>query len=87
MGLSHLPPIAYIKTIFKMLSRQYPMRLGNVLFTNVGPSVMLCWTVVSPLLQSRTKDKMLFIPSTWVQQSCLAPMGDFFGFTTQGLML
>lgn len=64
MGLSHMPPLAYIKAMFKMLSHHYPMRLGNVLFTNVGPSVMLCWRVVSPLLQKRTTDKMLLIPST-----------------------
>lgn len=64
MGLSHMPPLAYTKRMFKMLSHHYPMRLGNVIFTNVGPSVMLCWRVVSPLLQARTKDKMLFVPSS-----------------------
>lgn len=66
MGLKQLPPVAYMKKMFKLLSHHYPMRLGHVLFTNVGPSVMLCWKVVSPLLQARTKAKMHLIPSTWV---------------------
>lgn len=68
MGLKQLPPVAYMKKMFKLLSHHYPMRLGHVLFTNVGPSVMLCWKVVSPLLQARTKAKMHLIPSTWVTE-------------------
>lgn len=71
MGLKQLPPVAYMKKMFKLLSHHYPMRLGHVLFTNVGPSVMLCWRVVSPLLQARTKAKMHLIPSTWVQIVCV----------------
>ncbi|CAN0191654.1 unnamed protein product [Pylaiella littoralis] len=69
MGLKQLPPVAYMKKMFKLLSHHYPMRLGHVLFTNVGPSVMLCWRVVSPLLQARTKAKMHFIPSTKLAQT------------------
>lgn len=67
MGLKQMPPVAHVKKMFKLLSHHYPMRLGHVLFTNVGPSVMLCWKVVSPLLQARTKAKMHLIPSTWVE--------------------
>lgn len=62
MGLANLPSISYIKEIFRMLGHHYPMRLGDVLFFNVGPSVMLCWRMVSPLLPQRTKDKMIFVP-------------------------
>ncbi|CAM9712566.1 unnamed protein product [Ectocarpus sp. 13 AM-2016] len=69
MGLKQLPPVTYMKKMFKLLSHHYPMRLGHVLFTNVGPSVMLCWKVVSPLLQARTKAKMHLIPSTALGQT------------------
>ncbi|CAM9153266.1 unnamed protein product, partial [Hapterophycus canaliculatus] len=69
MGLKQMPPVAHVKRMFKLLSHHYPMRLGHVLFTNVSPSVMLCWKVVSPLLQARTKAKMHLIPSTWLAQT------------------
>eukprot|EP00903_Cladosiphon_okamuranus_P010915 g10310.t1 len=69
MGLKQLPPVAYMKKMFELLGHHYPMRLGHVLFTNVSPSVMLCWKVVSPLLQARTKAKMHLIPSTKLAQT------------------
>ncbi|CAM9891454.1 unnamed protein product [Scytosiphon promiscuus] len=69
MGLKQMPPLAHVKKMFKLLSHHYPMRLGHVLFTNVSPSVMLCWKVVSPLLQARTKAKMHLIPSTMLAQT------------------
>ncbi|CAM9769193.1 unnamed protein product, partial [Sphacelaria rigidula] len=64
IGLGHLPPLPYTKKIFKMLGSHYPMRLGHVLFVNAGPGMMLCWRVLAPLLQKRTKKKMRFVPSS-----------------------
>ncbi|KAG5193010.1 CRAL-TRIO domain-containing protein [Tribonema minus] len=59
-GLTHLPPLPFLRAMFGMLSRHYPMRLGHILLCNASASVHLCWRVCSPIVPPRTKDKIVF---------------------------
>jgi hypothetical protein len=54
-----------LKFIIRILSNNYPERLGALWFVNESWVFWLCWKLVSPFIPPATKDKIFFLGTTY----------------------
>jgi len=58
------PPISFGVAVVTTLMNYYPERLGLMVLYEPPTSLQFCWSAVSPMLNSRTKKKIMFLNGT-----------------------
>jgi hypothetical protein len=58
---SAFPPLKAIKASFTVMGQHYPMRSGAILLVNGGGMIQWIWKVLEPLVDPRTREKVLKI--------------------------